>query len=66
MKKIDLAAARRRNTIAELTEQMRHAQRMARVRERRVLCGQDISEQHEPLIRVDRIHPRIGVWRGGC
>jgi hypothetical protein len=66
MKKFDLSAARRRNTIAELMQQMRQAQRMARVRERRVLTGLDINEQRKPLMRVDRVCPRIGVWRGGC
>lgn len=52
MKNFDLAAARRRQIVAELIEGMRIAQRNARLNPRR--C------------RVIRRPAQIGVWKGGC
>lgn len=57
MKKDDLAAIRRQNTIAELVDSMHSAQRKARMNTRR-----------KPRRRA-YVEPRpsqIGVWKGGC
>ena len=55
MKNFDLNAAKRRQTIAELVEKMRIAQRDARLNDHRADAA--------ILIRVPK---QIGVWKGGC
>jgi len=55
MKQTELAAARRRNTIAELVESMRSAQRDARIN----------GHTANACVMV-RVPPQIGIWKGGC
>lgn len=57
----ELAAARRRNTIAELTESMRAAQRRAM----QVIHELDDDQSPPPPV-VIRMPGRVGVWKGGC
>lgn len=58
IKKDDMAAARRRsNTIAEIVEGMRAAQRRERI---------NPAPRPTPDARMWITQPKIGVWKGGC
>ena len=63
MKTQNQAALRRQNTIYELIESMRTAQRRARSSEARILRG---AEPSVDAAQVRRVTGRVGVWKGGC
>lgn len=62
MKHENKAALRRENTIYELAESMRAAQRSMRISESRILRG----DARPPEPSVQRVAGRVGVWKGGC